>query len=423
MKVSEWRQPPVGGHVPGYAGYATACDIIDLIWQHDLITMDYDHLAILGASSVNQLGGVFVNGRPLPTCKRKKIIELASNGVRACDISRMLQVSNGCVSKILGRYYQTGFVEPKSIGGSKPRLATPKVVMKIAQLKWENPSIFAWEIREKLLAEKTCPEDKIPSVSSINRVLRNLPINMNFPTPWDPSNQGSLDLDWTTVKIPYENFCASLTEAQSTVSPPSNHHRNRTVFSTEQTDILENEFLRVQYPDMATREKLAADTELPEVTIRIWFSNRRAKWRREEKMKKDVQLSGVSDKNRQPIMNAAAFGPDRMSSYKCHPSASPPFTGEEAPRFSSISSPSPFTTNTMQPADFSLNADLPGLDGITLHASMARQPLPFPVYHGVPMAKRYPVALVNMDSYGFQRNHHSDGSAWTFEGLYSGYHY
>ncbi|XP_072255167.1 paired box protein Pax-4 [Pyxicephalus adspersus] len=272
--------------------------------------------ATASVSSVNQLGGVFVNGRPLPTCKRKKIIELASNGVRACDISRMLQVSNGCVSKILGRYYQTGFVEPKSIGGSKPRLATPRVVMKIAQLKVENPSIFAWEIREKLLAEKICPEDKIPSVSSINRVLRNLPLN--FSTHWDSSNQGSLDSDWTTVKIPNEQDCGSNTEVQSTVFQPSNHHRNRTVFSSEQTVILENvnliqfywflhfelsnilyflfipEFLRVQYPDITTREKLAADTELPEVTIRIWFSNRRAKWRREEKMKRDVQLSDGS---------------------------------------------------------------------------------------------------------------------------------
>uniref|UniRef100_A0A4W5KCL8 Paired box 2b n=1 Tax=Hucho hucho TaxID=62062 RepID=A0A4W5KCL8_9TELE len=116
----------------------------------------------IGHGGVNQLGGVFVNGRPLPDVVRTRIVELAHQGVRPCDISRQLRVSHGCVSKILGRYYETGSIKPGVIGGSKPKVATPKVVDKIADYKRQNPTMFAWEIRDRLLAEGVCDNDTVP---------------------------------------------------------------------------------------------------------------------------------------------------------------------------------------------------------------------------------------------------------------------
>ncbi|XP_071960759.1 uncharacterized protein [Antedon mediterranea] len=162
-----------------------------------------------GQAGVNQLGGVFVNGRPLPDFIRARIVELAHLGVRPCDISRQLLVSHGCVSKILTRYYETGSIKPGSIGGSKPKVATPLVVKKIMSYKHENPSIFAWEIRDKLLQERVCDETTIPSVSSINRILRNSSIvisdkaflhrHISFgstlaaPTPQKPTRETTLN--------------------------------------------------------------------------------------------------------------------------------------------------------------------------------------------------------------------------------------
>ncbi|KAG8321382.1 Paired box protein Pax-5 [Homalodisca vitripennis] len=62
------------------------------IIQHgpcDTLTLTSDCLT--GHGGVNQLGGVFVNGRPLPDVVRQRIVELAHNGVRPCDISRQLR--------------------------------------------------------------------------------------------------------------------------------------------------------------------------------------------------------------------------------------------------------------------------------------------------------------------------------------------
>ncbi|XP_044220060.1 paired box protein Pax-5-like [Thunnus albacares] len=121
---------------------------------------------------VNQLGGVFINGRPLPQAVRQRIVELAQRGVRPCEISRRLRVSHGCVSKILARYNETGSITPGAIGGSKPKVATPRVVQMILHLKHTNPTMFAWEIRDRLLLERVCGDNSVPSISSINRIIR-----------------------------------------------------------------------------------------------------------------------------------------------------------------------------------------------------------------------------------------------------------
>nr|XP_028584819.1 paired box protein Pax-2 isoform X21 [Podarcis muralis] len=176
-----------------------------------------------GHGGVNQLGGVFVNGRPLPDVVRQRIVELAHQGVRPCDISRQLRVSHGCVSKILGRYYETGSIKPGVIGGSKPKVATPKVVDKIAEYKRQNPTMFAWEIRDRLLAEGICDNDTVPSVSSINRIIRT-----KVQQPFHPTPDGSA----TGVTAPGHTI------VPSTASPPVSSASNDPVGSYSINGIL-----------------------------------------------------------------------------------------------------------------------------------------------------------------------------------------
>ncbi|NXT80042.1 PAX2A protein, partial [Zapornia atra] len=180
-------------------------------------------LSPAGHGGVNQLGGVFVNGRPLPDVVRQRIVELAHQGVRPCDISRQLRVSHGCVSKILGRYYETGSIKPGVIGGSKPKVATPKVVDKIAEYKRQNPTMFAWEIRDRLLAEGICDNDTVPSVSSINRIIRT-----KVQQPFHPTPDGS----GTGVTAPGHTI------VPSTASPPVSSASNDPVGSYSINGIL-----------------------------------------------------------------------------------------------------------------------------------------------------------------------------------------
>lgn len=69
-------------------------------------------------------------------------------------------------------FQETGSIRPGVIGGSKPRVATPEVESKIDEYKRENPGIFSWEIRDRLVKDMICDKASAPSVSSISRVLR-----------------------------------------------------------------------------------------------------------------------------------------------------------------------------------------------------------------------------------------------------------
>ena len=66
----------------------------------------------LGTAKVNQLGGVYVNGKPLPREIRLQILQLFQMGVRPCEISQQLRVTHGCISKLLAKFTRTGTIDP-----------------------------------------------------------------------------------------------------------------------------------------------------------------------------------------------------------------------------------------------------------------------------------------------------------------------
>ena len=121
---------------------------------------------------VNANGGLYDNGRALPSLLRERILDLSHQGLGQRAIAREVRTSHTFVKKVTSSYNVTN----SSIRTPRTNFPEPKIDANVLEYievqKRIKPSTYASEIQQRLLLDGVIHPGDLPGTSQINRQLK-----------------------------------------------------------------------------------------------------------------------------------------------------------------------------------------------------------------------------------------------------------